>query len=897
MKILLWFFNLGYRQAYPFACMIMYLIFCIPADVSSTGTSSQVPDSSKVIKSAFDPKTATWNIEWPGRVSQYDLVYLTPPHDPMEGIPLGNGDVGALFWCEDSKLIAVVNKSDLWDDAKFSPFLNWNRKEEDYNTTQRHACRIIIDFKFPVFNVMYLSGFKAKLNLADASISIESTSAFGKVSFKAFVDHKTGVLFYDLDSDLNEDVPVNITVERFGSRTFSHWYNQINRDVSIGLAGTEVIADNNGTFITQKLTSGTFAVGSKLIQSNGLKVNYSREHSRRALIELSGNRQKRAQLAFSVTSPSDSDPVSIVKNTLSSVSDQGIEPFKRSQAETWKSIWTRSFIDYGDDYLCSLWHLTMFYANASQGGKYPGRFNNGLWGWNSDVQQWNFYFHWNQQQSYWPLNAAGFHELVNPYLDFRFNSLPGAKKDAKEYFKSDGAFISDVVDGHGNNSSEGGGDGNHTPVAAIALDFWRQYQYTGDEKFLKDKALPFIIEAARFFESRLVKEDDGLYHARESTGYEGWVKLKDGLPELVYSNSLFTTALKALKAAKTDLPEAAKWNEILDHLAPLPVVTTDVTTIAGEVGNYKINRGFFRGEASPTNKIFAAGWGIKDKKWLTTFNPVDENGLTGQEGIFPAVPMSPVYPTGLIGLGQKGSILFDVMTATTLLYGSEVMGWDPVPIAMARMGLANELAANLDQFPQKWQISSNGWGHISDVQKEDEQYFRTSLVSDISGPETEKFPIPTWPFRHMSMESMSILATAINESMFQSYDNILRIAPAFPANRTGRFTLHATGGFVVSSEIKSGKVQWICIKSLYGNPCKIELPWSNGVAQSNLKNKSQLLNGKIAEIKTKPNEVIMILPEGKNLQSWSVVNEKPLDNEKVRYHSSGKVQLGIPRMF
>ena len=154
-----------------------------------------------------------------------------------------------------------------------------------------------------------------------------------------------------------------------------------------------------------------------------------------------------------------------------------------------------------------------------------------------------------------------------------------------------------------------------------------------------------------------------------------------------------------------------------------------------------------------------------------------------------------------------------------------------------------------------------------------------------------------WPFRHMSMESMSVLATAMNESLLQSYDGILRIFPAFPANKTGRFTLHAVGGFVVSSEIKSGQVQWIIIRSLLGNPCKLELPWKKSVVQSNLKKGYQLISGDKAEIKTKANEVIMFLPEGQELQSWSVVSEKPLVNDNVKYHSSGKTQLGIPRMF
>ena len=161
----------------------------------------------------------------------------------------------------------------------------------------------------------------------------------------------------------------------------------------------------------------------------------------------------------------------------------------------------------------------------------------------------------------------------------------------------------------------------------------------------------------------------------------------------------------------------------------------------------------------------------------------------------------------------------------------------------------------------------------------------------------EKFPFPMWPFRDISTEGLAVAATAINESLLQSYDGIMKIFPAFPATRNGRFTLHAVGGFVVSSEIKSGEVQWISIKSLSGNPCKLELPWDKAVVQSNLNNRKQTINGNFVEIKTKANEVIMILPEGNDLSSWSVVSEAPLANENVRFHSSGGTPLGIPRMF
>jgi len=123
-----------------------------------------------------------------------------------------------------------------------------------------------------------------------------------------------------------------------------------------------------------------------------------------------------------------------------------------------------------------------------------GRFIGGLWGWNRDVQPWNFYFHWNQQETYWPLSAAGHHDLLNSYLEYRFNGLPKAKADAKELLQADGAIVSDVCERRGYNSvSE---FHNHTPVAEIALDFWRQYLFTRDNDFLRERALPYMLEAA-----------------------------------------------------------------------------------------------------------------------------------------------------------------------------------------------------------------------------------------------------------------------------------------------------------------------------------------------------------------------------------------------------------------
>lgn len=854
------------------------------------------------LQSVFDPKTGSWNIEWPGKLSQYDLAYLSPPVDPLQGIPIGNGDIGGLLWCEESKIIIVLNKCDLWDDAAFERFHNWDAAEEDVSTTLRHACRIIIDFKYPVFSTLYLSDFHARLNLCDASIQLTSDSPFGTLGIKLFIDYESGAILCDVETQFKEELDLPVYMERFGSRTFSHWYALINRDATIGTNGCQALADEQGIYITQQLAANSFAVGGSVVKHNNLDVRYSREHSRSAAITIKNGLKKQVQLCFKITDPGTGDLLPVLKSALSGIKAKGMEAFIITNQEKWKSLWSRSFIDFGDDYLNNLWYLTMYYAITSQGGKYPGRFNNGLWAWSRDVQNWNFYFHWNQQQIYWPLNAAGYHELVDPYLDYRFRSLPHAKMDAESLFKAKGAFIADVADRRGNNSVNE--KDNHTPVAEIALDFWRQYQYTQDKKFLREKTLPFIIEAARYFESLFKKADDGLYHATEGTGYEGWIKLKDGLTELVYGRVLFATALSALKISGTELPESAKWKDILDHLAPLPVVKAGSQSITAAGNGYKINRGYFKGEEVPTDDIMSAGWGIKENKLLTVYTEAENGKFWGfdlLDGIFPTVAAAPVFPSGLVGLSQKDNTenMFEVLKTTTLLYGPGITGWDPSPVVMARLGMARELEKTIKIFPDRWQIYCNGWGHWGmehEIKKDAEWFFRTNTVKETK-KDSEKFPIPVWPFRHMSMESMSVFATALNESLLQSHDGILRIAPAITQERSCRFTLHAVGGFIVSAEIIKGSAVWVSIKSKAGGICRVALPWKNPGIFSSLRKSKTTSAGPVAVIKTQPGETITLLQPGVSMADWITKQEIKQPNGKSKAYAQGTAHLGLPRMF
>lgn len=862
------------------------------------------------MKSAFDISCGEWKMDWPGRVARHDLVYLTPPWDPMQGIPLGNGEVGALVWCEDTRIVIAVNKSDLWDDAPFGRFHTWAAEYEELSTCLRHACRIIIDFGMPVFDLFYLSDFSGRLSLADASASMEVSGPFGSVSFRAVVDYDTGALCVDVKNGLNEEVPVEVTVERYGSRSFAHWYSSVNRDAFSGVSGTEASAEESAVFVSHRMRSGQFAVGCRIDGGKCLRKN-----SHAAGISVS---EREFSIKAVVTGPMDEGAVMEARRLLGECVSLD------SHKAAWKELWTRSLMECGDDYLDNLWHLTMYYAAASQRGKYPGRFINGLWTWNRDVQNWNFYFHWNQQQTYWPLNAAGFHDLCDSYLNYRFNSLPHAKKDAEECFGSDGAMVSDVAERRGYNAS--GEFRNHTPAAQIAMEFWRQYRFTKDGNFLREKALPYIIEAAKFFESLFVKEEDGKYHAKMGTGYEGWIELHDCISELVYAKVLFSAAISVLEEAGIVEPRAEKWREILENLAPLHMNDLAAGGYVDESGKLKI--GAFKGDNPASDKVFAAGFGIKEERWLNSIIPDDQetppmpdlgellveletnktpysrliSDSKCYDGIFPWVEYSAVFPSGLVGVGDRGSDTYNAAVNAVKLFSPSGMGWDVLPIAMARLGLAAEAWKVIREFPERWQFYPNGWGHYgpNDIVRCDAALrFRTNLAKDTApvpdGQERNKFLIPTWNFRHMGMESMSVLACAMNEALLQSHGGLIRIVPAFDGG-DARFTLHAEGGFAVSAEIRGGKPVWASIESKFGGVLRIENPWSEAFLYVSGEFIGPSTEG-VIETNTSAGDMVFAAPEPGILEGWETETVSHNMNETPKESRRGMARLGLPRMF
>ena len=104
------------------------------------------------------------------------------------------------------------------------------------------------------------------------------------------------------------------------------------------------------------------------------------------------------------------------------------------------------------------------------------------------------------------------------------------------------------------------------------------------------------------------------------------------------------------------------------------------------------------------------------------------------------------------------------------------------------------------------------------------------------------------------------LPVVINECLMQSYDGTIRLFPNWPVEKDATFhNLRAAGAFLVTAEMKNGKVTGIEILSEAGSTLKIILPWETGGTITNRKGKSSIKSN-LVEIETEKGERITIQP-------------------------------------
>ncbi len=129
------------------------------------------------------------------------------------------------------------------------------------------------------------------------------------------------------------------------------------------------------------------------------------------------------------------------------------------------------------------------------------------------------------------------------------------------------------------------------------------------------------------------------------------------------------------------------------------------------------------------------------------------------------------------------------------------------------------------------------------------------------------------------VESFSVVPEGICEMLLQSYEGKIRLFPDWPAGMPARFgDLRADGGFLVSSAIANGKVQYVRLISEQGRSAVLVNPWpGQPVALYRNGKAAKSLDGSVLTIPTTAGETILAGPDTSSASSILNQMQAPID--------------------
>ena len=177
----------------------------------------------------------------------------------------------------------------------------------------------------------------------------------------------------------------------------------------------------------------------------------------------------------------------------------------------------------------------------------------------------------NAQMNYWPTELLNLSSLHEPLLTMVEELSQTGRTTAKEYYNAPGWVL------HHNTDLWRGtapiNAANHgiwvTGGAWLSHHLWEHYLFTQDKTFLKNKAYPIMKEAARFFNSFLIKDAKSgwLISGPSNSPEQGGLVMGPSMDHQII-RSLFKAVISASEILKTDKSFHDSLQQKLTQIAP-----------------------------------------------------------------------------------------------------------------------------------------------------------------------------------------------------------------------------------------------------------------------------------------------------------------------------------------
>ena len=480
--------------------------------------------------------------------------------DNYYGVTVANGMLGLVSSPQPLKVSSVIlaGSYDIYGRGRVSNFLNGfnmlnmqlSINGNGVNSNNITQFKQVLDMKQGIHTSSFMFKDEAKVEY--------SYLAIRQLPFSAMLD----VTITPLKDITITAANILETPEAF--RDSKNFYNQINRKhVSIALLTSSAYSPTGKLNIC---ASSSFIFPEKRGEEPQIihSTPNCNNHSMKFTKELkAGVKYHFSLVGSTITSAYHPDPLNEVERLTIFARLEGNDRLLNKHREAWNKLWESDIVIEGDpvaqqDIHNMMYHLYSFVREGSALSISPM----GLSG-----LGYNGHIFWDADTWMFPALLLLHPEMARSFVDYRFDRLEAAKKNAFEHGFRGAMYPWESSDSGFEETPVWALSGTfeHHISGCVALAAWNYYLVTKDKEWLKEKGFPIIRATANFWLDRVEKNEQGKYEICNVVAADEWAENVDND---AFTNGVAQINLEVAANAAGILQEKVKsqWLEVAKNL-------------------------------------------------------------------------------------------------------------------------------------------------------------------------------------------------------------------------------------------------------------------------------------------------------------------------------------------
>ncbi|MEO6436678.1 MAG: DUF5703 domain-containing protein, partial [Tepidisphaeraceae bacterium] len=533
---------------------------------------------------------------------RYNVVWDSPSRDASGSMPIGNGDVGANVWVEETgDVVLLLAKTDAWDE----------------NATLLKLGRIRIKLS-PVA----ITPFRQTLHLRTGAIEIN----LGAVQLRVWVDANRPVVRIEASGSLPFEMTASLEMWRTEPREVKTQTGDLFKRLSAKdpyptiVSPDRLLPDAQHRIVwchhNEQREHDGFEINMKLQGLGGFIERMDHPLFGRTFGAAMGGEGfvKADDLTLRSTGPRQSHRLSVyaltehpatveqwraeIDQTIASVDAADPAVARRDHEHWWDEFWHRSWIDVPAAPDVTRGYVLQRLMNAAGGrGEQPIKFNGSIFTVGKpddpDFRRWGGPGFWfmNQRLIYWPMLAMGDFDLMRPWLRMYRDMLPLLRHRTQVYYGHGGAHYPETIMFWGAEVSAHYGwtpfQQREKPEAECAYItyYWTggielslillaHYAMTADESIAREYLIPIADAVTEFYDLHYPRDASGKLRIEPSQALETWQDATNPLPDIAGLRYVLPKLLELPHTLTTDAMRQ-RWTRVLSELPPIPVGEKD----------------------------------------------------------------------------------------------------------------------------------------------------------------------------------------------------------------------------------------------------------------------------------------------------------------------------------